>query len=339
MTPAIRIGNQTAISCRDRMRPFEFALEHGFTAFEWFADKRSNGDGSVSGWDEADMDAGTRAWIRDTGKAHDVRFTVHAPWQANPLAPEAAALLRRSVDFARDIGAELVNLHLYMEQGATAYVRALAETIRYAAAAGVRLSIENTPHTSPDDFNRTFARLRQWDAAAAAHVGMCLDLGHANLCAATRNDYLRYLDALAPEVPLIHLHVHENYGDADTHLTLFTGPSRSNDAGVRGFLDRLRQRGYRGALILEQWPDPPDLLVAAASRLRGLLGAESANGVAATAPLARAEDDGAFLRALATAATEHTSWRGRLQWVRDRFADPTFRPTVGELATVAIFLR
>ena len=143
--------------------------------------------------------------------------------------------------------------------------------IRHAAGAGLRLSIENTPHTTPHDFNQTFACLRELDAARPGAVGMCLDLGHANLCGETHNDYIRYIDLLAPEVPLIHLHVHENYGDADSHLTLFTGPARMNDVGVRAFLERLRRRSYRGALILEQWPHPPYLLVEAAVRLREML--------------------------------------------------------------------
>ncbi len=144
--------------------------------------------------------------------------------------------------------------------------------LRHAAEAGLRVSIENTPHTTPDDFNETFARLAQLDAVPSGTVGMCLDIGHANLCAATRNNFVRYLDALAPAVPIIHVHAHENHGDADSHLTLFTGPSKDDDAGVRAFLDRLRRRHYRGAVILEQWPDPPQLLVEAATRLRSLLG-------------------------------------------------------------------
>ena len=100
---------------------------------------------------------------------------------------------------------------------------------------------------------------------------MCLDMGHANLCGATRNDFIRYLDGLALEVPIVHLHVHENYGDADSHLPLFTGPAGVDDAGVRAFLERLRRRDYRGAMILEQWPNPPRFLVEAAARLWELL--------------------------------------------------------------------
>src|SRR5262249_21648532 len=103
-------------------------------------------------------------------------------------------------------------------------------------------------------------------------VGMCLDIGHANLCATTHNDYILYLDQLAPEVPVIHVHAHENFGEADSHLTLFTGPAREDDKAVRALLERLRRPAYRGVLILEQWPRPPELLVEAANRLRELLG-------------------------------------------------------------------
>lgn len=265
----IRIGNQTAVTCADRMTPFEFALQHGFDAFEWFADKKWADDGSTSGWEEDDFDPGTRAWIGKTGRERDVLFTMHAPWQANPLHPGGVERLLRSVDFARDIGASLVNLHLYMDDGAAGYVHSLQPVLTRARGYNLRLTIENTPHTSPDDFNATFAAFGQ-DAISGA-VGMCLDIGHANLCAATRNDYIGFIDGLQPVVPIVHLHVHENYGDADSHLPLFTGPARDNDAGVRAFIERVRRRDYSGPLILEQWPDPPDLLCHAATRLRRLL--------------------------------------------------------------------
>jgi hypothetical protein len=37
-------------------------------------------------------------------------------------------------------------------------------------------------------------------------------------------------------------------------------------------VERLRGRHYQGAMILEQWPNPPEMLVEAAGRLRELLG-------------------------------------------------------------------
>ena len=98
-------------------------------------------------------------------------------------------------------------------------------------------------------------------------VGMCLDIGHANLCSATRNDYLRFLDELNSTIPLIHLHLHENWGDTDSHLTLFTGPAAQNDTGICGLVRRLKHRSFSGSAILEQWPQPASLLDQARERL------------------------------------------------------------------------
>jgi sugar phosphate isomerase/epimerase len=276
MKQRLRIGNQTAISCADRLEPFAFALRHGFDAFEWFADKKVSADGTTAGWDEDDMDAASRASIREAGQTDDVRFTVHAPWQANPLQPGGEELMFRSLEFARDIGAELVNLHLSMEDGAGGFVQALLPLARAAGLSGVRLTLENTPHTTPQDFNDTFLLLAAAVGVPEGTVGMCLDIGHANLCAATHNDFLRFYDELSPDMPLFHLHMHENYGDADNHLTLFTGPAGKDDSAIRAFLQRLRCRAYNGVMILEQWPNPPQLLVDAATRLRELF--ESPNG-------------------------------------------------------------
>jgi len=96
---------------------------------------------------------------------------------------------------------------------------------------------------------------------------MCLDLGHANLCASTRNDYLRFIDRLDPRVPIVHIHAHENFGEADTHLPLFTGPSAGDPAGIEGFVERMKRRSFHGCIILEQWPQPPLLLGQARDRL------------------------------------------------------------------------
>ena len=60
--------------------------------------------------------------------------------------------------------------------------------MEHARAVGVRVSLENTPQTTPNDFNAIFAVLAKMPEAADGQVGMCLDMGHANLCAATRSD-------------------------------------------------------------------------------------------------------------------------------------------------------
>jgi sugar phosphate isomerase/epimerase len=146
-------------------------------------------------------------------------------------------------------------------------VEALRPAISHADGAGVRLALENEPGTPPEQFNDLFDRLSE-RGHAPHRVGMCFDMGHANLHPDTRNDYVGYFDRLAPCVPVIHLHVHENHGDGDTHLPVGRGPAGGDGAGLRALADRLERAGYEGAMIMEQWPDPPTLLCEARDCLR-----------------------------------------------------------------------
>jgi sugar phosphate isomerase/epimerase len=264
----IRIGNQTSFAAAT-LDPFEFALANGFSAFEFFPDRGFRG---CEGWDERDLNYETRRHIRQTASAKDIQLSVHAPLEINPLRDAEDGRLYSTVAFAAEIGANLVNLHLDLSQGAERFVEALKRALWLTAEAGLRLALENTVFTGADDFNRFFAALHEGGGFLPfAHAGMCFDLGHANLHEATRNDYCRFLDGLSGQIPIIHLHLHENFGDRDSHLTLFTGPSRDNTAGLEGFIDRLAQRGFAGCAILEQWPWPPSLLVEARNRLCRLL--------------------------------------------------------------------
>jgi sugar phosphate isomerase/epimerase len=259
----IHIGNQTNCNVPARL-PYEFALRHRFDAFEWFSDK------GRFGWCEDDMDAAKRTQLRRVARAHGLLFSVHAPCAANPVSAGGSEAIRRSIQFGADVGAVLVNLHLCPEYEAKPFAEALRPLLAVARTAGVRLSLENTPQTSPDHFNAVFGVLSAMPQATG-RIGMCLDSGHANLFAGTRNDFLRFVDLLGDHVPIIHWHAHENWGDRDSHLALFNGPSACDDRGLRGLVHRLRSRGFSGSIILEQWPQPPEVLVETRARLRQLL--------------------------------------------------------------------
>jgi sugar phosphate isomerase/epimerase len=263
----IRIGNQTSFSSADVLRPFEYALANGFDAFEWFPDKKNDG----TGWAEADISNETRQFIRDTAAKNDISLSVHASLPTNPLDPEAAGRFTETIEFAKDIGASLFNIHLHMDQGIAAYVEALVPLMQDLSKAGIRLSIENTVETGPEDFNQLFRHLHSSCPADSSHVGMCLDIGHANLCAATRNDYLGFIDRLGGHVPVIHIHLHENYGDSDSHLPVFSGPSGMDPSGMEGLISRLKKRAFSGCIIFEQWPQPQSLLNEARNRLLGMI--------------------------------------------------------------------
>lgn len=269
---SMRIGNQTSFASGSVLAPFEFAVANHFDAFEFFPDRGFSGAG---GWHENDLDGATRRWIRQTAAAQNIELTVHAPLEFNPLAHAGDGRIHSAVEFAAEIGATLINLHLDAGQGSEQFVRALGPTLRLTAEAGLKLAVENTVWTGPQDFNECFAVLRGRGQFPCTHAGMCFDLGHANLFGATQNDYWKYFDALAADVPVIHLHLHENFGDRDSHLTLFTGPARENPAGIAGLLERLQRRNFSGCAILEQWPQPPSLLVQARDGLVQWLGKQA----------------------------------------------------------------
>ncbi len=259
----IRIGNQTAYFATPTLLPFEFAVENNFDTFEWFPDKKESGEG----FNSDEIDIYTRTHIRKTAYEKDIALSVHAPWWANPMKPDEQHLIMDEIIFAQDLGAILLNIHLYKEDGIESYLNAITPIIKKTSEARLKLSIENTTLTTPEDFNTLFTLIRNHDKIKSSNVGMCLDLGHANLCDSTRNDYLKYIDKLDSHVPIIHIHLHENYGDIDSHLPIFTGPSEHNDEGVLGFIKRLKRRNFNGSIIFEQWTDSPSILSDTRNRL------------------------------------------------------------------------
>lgn len=345
----ICIGNQTSFAAATPMEPFEYAVANGFDAFEWFPDKHGG-----AGWDEADLTAALRAGIRDSARDAGIRSSVHARLAASPLHPDAYAWFWKDLELATDLGAVLLNIHLCHLQGLAAYAEGIRPLLRRTAEAGLALAIENMPEHSPEMFNELFARLRGLGGDPTAHVGMCLDLGHANLCAATQNRYLEFVDRLDPQVPIIHLHLHENWGDADSHVPLFTGPSSNDDSGIRGLIARLQRRRFAGSIILEQWPQPPSLLNEARDRLRRMLGATAsevqspkskvkAQATAGTVPGSAggpaSELPQGFAGELVAADRQRPSWREKLEWVGQALARETPPLTEEELGDIAVYLR
>ncbi|HYA32168.1 MAG TPA: sugar phosphate isomerase/epimerase family protein, partial [Thermodesulfovibrionales bacterium] len=320
----IRIGNQTAFSAPPLV-PFEYAVANGFDAFEFFPDKKQSGEG----WEESDISGEQRSWIRNTARSHDIRLSVHSPWSSDPLDPQNRDALSAAIQFARDIRAAVFNMHFSSTQRIAAYLDAVTPSAEQLARSGIALSVENTPDTVPEDLNELFNLIAGRRSPDLRHIGICLDLGHANLCRSTRNDYLRFIDQLGPHVPLIHIHMHENYGDLDSHLPLFTGPASRDPSGIEGFLGRMDKRSFSGSVILEQWPQPQRLLNEARTRLLTMIhGAEKT-----VVPLPCA-----FVKEIVDANSRLLSWKKRLEWIEGLFID-NVTLTIEQLAYIAIYLR
>ncbi len=99
-----------------------------------------------------------------------------------------------------------------------------------------RIAVENTPLPSGhvDVILDIVARY------PADRVGICLDLGHANI----RNDVVSAVRASAPR--LIHVHASDNGAEQDDHFV----PGRGSIPWART-LDALRDAGFPGPLTIE----------------------------------------------------------------------------------------
>src|SRR5204863_213664 len=118
--------------------PFDFALAHGFDAFEWFPDRRHPGQG----WRAQDLDAAARRSFRDRARDGGVSLSVHAAVHVDHLVPETARDFEEALRLAVDLGAGLLNIH-FPGTRPDEFARAVLPWVERCAAGGVKLALEN----------------------------------------------------------------------------------------------------------------------------------------------------------------------------------------------------
>jgi sugar phosphate isomerase/epimerase len=250
----IRVGNQTAFSAAHFMDPFYFAIEHRFDAFEWFPDTPEK-----KGWEILDLDSKERAKIQKKAKENAIALSVHSPLSATPIHDAGKEKLKQALQLAKDLDAKLVVLHMDIKKGAKKFVQGLLEMEKNFLDFNVpKIAIENTKITSPQHLNDVFCELK--NTQLSPYFGICFDIGHANLFSQTHHDYVGYFKQIQDNVPLFHIHLHENRGDYDSHTPFFQGPSCRDESGIRELIHLWEKRNFEGNVIMEQWPTPQDIL-------------------------------------------------------------------------------
>ena len=101
---SVRIGNQTSAHAPAWL-PYEFARRNGFDAFEWFSDRGRHG------WCEDETSDVERDELQQAATNGNVRFSIHAPYYADPMTSDGVVAIRKSIRFGGTIGASVVNLH------------------------------------------------------------------------------------------------------------------------------------------------------------------------------------------------------------------------------------
>lgn len=266
MENIIKIGNQTACNASRLFDPFEYAVRSEFKAFEWFPDKKR-----VQGWDEKDVSGESLENIRKTGLKYGIDYSLHLNNAATIFRDDFDYFASSGTEFARNIGASKIICHFEHMKGIEFFIHGISKLIELTHENNLRLFIENVPSTGPDDFNMLFEYLYQVsNKIPVNHIGMCFDVGHANIHSNTQNDYIRYLDILDPDIHIGHFHLHKNSGQEDSHQILYKDPD-GFETGIGILLFRIIKRGFTGNIIMEHWSEDTNDLFLEYSAVRKMI--------------------------------------------------------------------
>lgn len=242
----MKFGISTHLFHNDRLTEAHLAAakRHGFDCIEIFATKTHVDYTSDK---DTQLIAG---WLRDTGvNVH----SIHAPitnalkngewgevW-SNAAADSARRQLAvaessRAMTFAAAIGARFVVTHLGVpdampapgpDNDGGALSRSLATLAAEARAHGLTLALEVIPNrlSTPDALvARLEAASDATDDDELVGHGVCLDVGHAHLMAASKSGDGGAIDAVETlGGHLVTTHIHDNAGRSDDHLIPFKG--------------------------------------------------------------------------------------------------------------------
>ena len=187
----------------------------------------------------------------DLINSYELKYTIHSAYTDLNIASFNKAIqkasineIERSIDFAVDIDSDIVVIHpgivSYTARNQVDLVyslgrESLIELRDYTNDRGVNPCIENLPAIQGfmyQDINLLNETLTELD------MPMTLDIGHAHTAGFAPEEM--YFDCIK------HIHVHDNPGDDDTHLTLGEGSLAVND-----FFDVFMSKGYDGIYMLE----------------------------------------------------------------------------------------
>ncbi|MDR3282186.1 MAG: sugar phosphate isomerase/epimerase [Candidatus Methanoplasma sp.] len=183
--------------------------------------------------------------------SYDMSYSVHAPIcevniaSLNERMREAAVIdIVVTMEVAAAMGAQTVTVHPGVYSMAVGGMKARAEDLarlslktvsRAAKEYGVTVAVENMP-SIPVMMGRTPEELGA--LVEGMDLGICFDIGHAN----TMGNIDEFLDRF--EGKIANVHIHDNNGDRDAHLTMGEG-----SIDFRPVVSKLS--GYRGNYVIE----------------------------------------------------------------------------------------
>jgi sugar phosphate isomerase/epimerase len=131
--------------------------------------------------------------------------------------------------------------YYFPEKAWNAHNNSLLALSQTAKDYGIRIAVENMPGQY-ELVNNVPSGKKLLDEIQRDNVGICLDIGHANI----REGVKPFYTCRSPEI--IHIHIHDNKGKADSHLTL--GQGNIDWKNFRAWLTKIK---YDGWIVLENY--------------------------------------------------------------------------------------
>ncbi|PCN50048.1 hypothetical protein B6U99_06565 [Candidatus Geothermarchaeota archaeon ex4572_27] len=192
--------------------------------------------------------------VREVLDTLGLKLTVHAPFLDVNIASLSPSMrraslrhLERSLQWTAKLEGETWVVHggafphpKVRGEAFDRMVSSLRRLVRVAEDLGVRVALENSAYGDFQLLASASEALRAVEAVGSDHLGLCLDLGHANI--ARQLDEFLSSEALAR---VVHVHLHDNDGRRDLHLP----PGRGLINWPRA-LGRLRE-GFHGPAVIE----------------------------------------------------------------------------------------
>ena len=170
--------------------------------------------------------------LKEAAEAHNLDFTVHAPWAGTNIASPSPDLRRavlkrltKSIVYAGQLDCRLWLFHpgsrtglspIYPGKDWQLNLESVRALLNVARREGVEIAIENTPEPFPSLMKSVGDFLRFYEDLGD-DIGMVLDVAHANL----NNQIQDFIKQFSKKI--VHMHVSDNYGANDLHLGIGYG--------------------------------------------------------------------------------------------------------------------
>ena len=168
--------------------------------------------------------------------------------------------LRAEIELAGKIGAKTLVVHRetlgLIDPDSRPDIPEIRRLCAQARMLGVRLALENGPDSM---WALDYLLEALGDKPEQTNLGICIDVGHAHISHdAGRQPITSYLERYRSQ--LIHLHLHDNNGTGDDHLSPGAGT-----IDWHAVIKTIGQIGYQGPAVLEihTLSDPTRVLAAA----------------------------------------------------------------------------